>query len=168
MNKNFFDKYFEPFFYKTKYIALIAVIGIFILSLLLFIVGLSKSIDLIINFDLKEDTKHLKISIISIADLFLFGMAMLILSFGTYKLFIGKITPDVSDSIPVWLQNITDFGKLKIIVAKIVVLVLILIFLELVIENFNQFIHGSLYELLIIPLGALLIAVGLKIVEKLE
>ena len=165
---NFLDKYFEPVFYRTKYIALIAVIGIFILSLVLFFVGLGKSIELIINFNFNEDAKHLKIDIIGIADMFLFGMAMLILSFGTYKLFVGKITPNEKSSIPVWLKNINDFGKLKIIVAKIVVLVLILIFLELIIENFNNFIGGSLYTLLIIPIGVLLIALGLKIVERLE
>ena len=164
----FFNKYFEPFFYKTKYMALIAVIGIFILAVVLFVMGFSKSFELILNFNINTEIKHLKIDIIGIADMFLFGMAMLILSFGTYKLFIGRMVPLSDKDLPSWLKNITDFGKLKIIVAKIVVLVLILIFLELIIENFPRFQTASLYELLVIPVGVLCIAFGLKIVERLE
>ncbi len=163
-----FSKNFEPFFYQTKYISLVAVIGTLLLAIILFYEGFKQAIVLIITMDSVTDFKHLKIDIIGVADMFLFGMAMLIISFGTYKLFIGKLEAAPNKSIPIWLQNINNFGNLKIIVAKIVVLVLILIFLELIIENFVRFKTASLYELLVIPVGVLLISYGLKVIEKLE
>jgi len=165
---SFMNRYIEPYFYRSMKISILAVIGTFIMAILLFLEGLIKTWDLITNFKQDIDLKHLKIEIIGIADMFIFGLAMMILAFGIYKLFVGKVKPVNEDKNPVWLQNINDFGALKIIIAKIVILVLILLFLELVIENFQRFQNGNILNLLIIPLGVILIALALKIVEKVK
>jgi len=165
---NFLDKYVEPVFYRSMRISILAVIGTFIMAVILFVKGLMRSWKLVVNFNSDVDLKILKIEIINIADMFIFGLAMMILAFGTYKLFVGKVRPINSNTLPVWLQNINDFGALKIIIAKIVILVLILLFLELIIENFQRFQSGKLIELLIIPLGVLLISIALKVIEKVK
>jgi uncharacterized membrane protein YqhA len=165
---NFLDKYIEPVFYRSMRIAILAVIGTYLMALILFIIGIIKSVNLIKDFQQDMDLKLLKIQIIGIADLFIFGLAIMILAFGIYKLFVGKVKPLSDNKLPVWLQNINDFGALKIIIAKIVILVLILLFLELIIENFQRFQTGNIYQLLVIPIGVLLIAFALKIIEKIK
>ncbi len=166
--KNWMDKYFEPYFYRSMRISILAVAGTYLMALILFMKGIVKTWFLLTNINEYIDLKRLKIEIISIADMFIFGLAMMILAFGIYKLFVGKVKPVDQSKTPVWLQNINDFGALKIIIAKIVILVLILLFLELIIENFQRFQSSSLYELLIIPAGVLLIAFALKIIEKVK
>ncbi len=167
-NQNWLDKYFEPYLYRSMRLSILAVIGTYVMAVILFLKGIIKTWNIVINFNEDVDLKRLKIEIISIADMFIFGLAMMILAFGTYKLFVGKVKPLNQSKTPVWLQNINDFGALKIIIAKVVILVLILLFLELIIENFQRFQTASLYELLIIPLGVLLISFALKVIEKVK
>jgi len=165
---NFINKYIEPYFYRSMRVSILAVIGTYIMAFILFLKGIIKTWYLIVDFNKDIDIKHLKIEIIGIADMFIFGLAMMILAFGIYKLFVGKVKPVNEDKNPVWLRNINDFGALKIIIAKIVILVLILLFLELIIENFARFQNGNILNLLIIPMGVLLIAFALKIIEKVK
>lgn len=156
----------EPFLFKFKYFALLAVVGSLIISITLFFFGIYEVFHLFYLL-LEGDEKIVELSVLGTVDLFLFGMVMLIFAFGSYNLFISKldhIEADTSDEIvPKWVK-VKNFGELKTIFIKVIIMILAIIFLELVIVNFHEF-KKDVYAILIIPVGIVLIAYAQKLLN---
>ena len=157
-------KHFEPAFFDMRYIIIIPVIITFIGAFIMFIIGAIEAWNSI-NLFFTNDYEHSQLSLILGIDAFLLGLVMLIFSYGIYDLFLSKI--DITDrpSVrPTWMR-FRDIGELKIILAQVILIILTINFFELVFIHMND--PESFQDYMIIPVGIVLIAVGLGVFERL-
>ena len=164
---NFFDKY-ENYLFNVKFFLIIAVIVSAILAIVLLCIGAWDAFLIIEELVIHNiDTEEFYVKTLSIADIFLFAMVMMIFSLGSYNLFISKLDNIAKDSIhndsitPDWLQ-VKDFGELKELFIKVIILILAISFLKKIsmVEDFNNL--KEVVSLLIFPISILLIALSLK------
>jgi len=167
----FFDSKIEPTMWHIKFVAFIAVVTSLFVSVGLMIYGIYEASHLFKAFFTNTTSKEIELLTLNVVDIFLFAMVMMIFSFGSYNLFISKID-NVSRDIrtieirPKWVQ-VENFGELKSIFIKVVEMILIITFLELVVTNEDKF-KEDIYSLLIIPIGIVLIALSLKLLHYNE
>jgi len=157
-------EHFEPAFFNMRYIIIIPVVITYIGAFIMFIIGAIEAWNSISLF-ITNDYKHSQFSLILGIDAFLLGLVLLIFSYGIYDLFISKI--DVADrpSVrPNWMR-FKDIGELKIILAQVILIILTINFFELVFIEMNN--PESFQDFMIIPVGIVLIAVGLGVFEWL-
>ena len=139
----FLDNNIENKLFKSKYLVLLAIVGSLILATALFLVGIYETFVAVINFFNTNDIKQFTIYVLKSADLFLFGMVMIIFALGSYNLFISPLDNiDVDEKtgrvLPDWL-SFKNFGELKALFIKVIVLILSITFLEQIIININSF-----------------------------
>lgn len=154
-------------FYIFRYISIIAVISSLIGSLLLFFVGAWKTYSAIkiVFFDYvpKGNEGLLPVDIATVylmksLDTFLIALALFIFAYGVFTLFISNKDNNVEDNgILKWIRS-PNIGHLKNVLAEVIIIILFVIFLEVIVENANNL----KWEFLIIPISALLLALGLK------
>jgi uncharacterized membrane protein YqhA len=109
---------------KTRYLALIAVVGAIVSSVAAYVFGFIQTINVII--ELISSAFHddeVNISFIELMDTFLIATALLIFALGLYELFIGDA------NLPAWLV-IHDFNGLKVKLSGVIILVLAVTFLK--------------------------------------
>ncbi len=167
----FFDKRVEPLMWHVKFTAFIAVAVSLLVSIILMLYGAYETLHLVAALWHKAPAQEIQLLTLGVVDMFLFGMVMMIFSFGSYNLFISKIDNVGRDMRtleirPKWVQ-VENFGELKAIFIKVVVMILIINFLELVVTNTELF-KEDIYSLLIIPVGIVLIAYSLKLLHSRE
>jgi uncharacterized membrane protein YqhA len=109
------------FFAATRYIALVPVIGIFLVATALMIYGAFETFLIIVGAfsELSEKgAKKLLLAAIELVDLFLLGTVLYVIAVGLYELFVDDSIP-----LPAWLaiHNLDDL-KEKLIGVVIVVL----------------------------------------------
>ena len=161
--ETFLDRHFEPRFFALRYIVFIPVIFSFIGSVMMFIIGAHDCIEAFYKL-IGFHNNDVLIYLIKSVDAFLFGLVLLIFSFGMYDLFISKIDIDHSQDIrPDWMQ-FTDLGELKKYLAEVILIILIIMFFELVIGHLHEF--EGVWSFLVIPIGALLIALSIGLFKK--
>ena len=157
-------KHFEPAFFNMRYIIIIPVFITFVGAFIMFIIGAIEAWNSI-NLFIGRDYEHSQLSLILGIDAFLLGLVLLIFSYGIYDLFLSKI--DIADrpSVrPNWMR-FKDIGELKIILAQVILIILTINFFELVFIHMND--PESFQDFMIIPVGIVLIAVGLGVFEWL-
>lgn len=160
----------EHHFFKMKHLVFIASFGAFILALAMMLVGLYEAVSSIYHLIISHDIRIFSLDALNSADMFLFGMVMIIFSLGSYNLFVSRLDELEYDSttnrdyMPKWLM-FSNFGELKTLFIKVIILILSINFLGMVIENFHRFTEESLYNMLIVPVGILLIAISLKVIH---
>jgi uncharacterized protein (TIGR00645 family) len=109
---------------KTRYLALIAVVGALIASVAAYIAGFINTLQVIIGFVTSAlDDEEVNISFIELMDTFLIATALLIFAVGIYELFVGDL------NMPEWLV-IHDFNGLKVKLSGVIILVLAVTFLK--------------------------------------
>jgi uncharacterized membrane protein YqhA len=158
-------------FEHARYLALIAVVFSLLGSLLMFLSGAWKSIEAFRASILQEPLiadapAHLDladqamISVLQSMDAFLIALVLLIFSFGVYNLFIGEIKPPKNLAGAPWAQ-ITSIERLKQVVVEVILVILAVLFLWelLVLED------EATWNILVVPLGILLLAAALKLVD---
>jgi uncharacterized membrane protein YqhA len=112
----------------SKYLTLIAVVATMVSSAAVLTWGMYKTGDAIVNLiDTQGKDPLITAQFIKVMDIFLVAIAMMILSFGIYTLFIGELT------LPEWLE-IKNFQSLKIKLSNVIVLVMAVAFAERVLE----------------------------------
>jgi uncharacterized protein (TIGR00645 family) len=109
---------------KTRYLALIAVVGALIASVAAYIAGFINTIQVVIGlFTSALTDEEVNISFIELMDTFLIATALLIFAVGLYELFVGDL------NMPEWLV-IHDFNGLKVKLSGVIILVLAVTFLK--------------------------------------
>lgn len=102
-----------------RFIAVLGVVSSSLLAIALFIAAIARTVIDILSslaqFGTKDAVKQLLISGIDQADVLLVAVALLIVSFGLYTLFIG-----VSTNMPGWLK-ITSVAELKTKLTEVIV-----------------------------------------------
>jgi uncharacterized protein (TIGR00645 family) len=109
---------------KMRYLALIAVVGSLLASIVAFIYGFVKTVNIILKLLTSAfNDEAANISFIELMDTFLIATALLIFALGMYELFIGDL------NLPEWLV-IHDFNGLKVKLSGVIILVLAVTFLK--------------------------------------
>ena len=148
-----------------RYSTIIAVIGTFCGSLMMFLVGARKTWE-VVQLALYDRIPHQRYNtvestdvaiklLIDAIDSFLFAIVLLIFSLAIYGLFIEKIDEQIE-----WLQ-IRTVGHLKQVMAEVIIIILFVHFLEKVILNVGDF----NWTMLILPISILLLSASLKLLK---
>jgi uncharacterized membrane protein YqhA len=115
----------------ARYVILIAVIGLLIASMAVFVFGAIMTVTVIVEtfghaeFN-TEGARLLSTELIELIDLFILGTVLLIISIGLYELFI-----DPHIVLPEWL-SVTNLEQLKFNILVVVVVMLAILFLGVV------------------------------------
>lgn len=165
-------------FFALRYVAFIAVISLFLSSVLMFINGASKTFEAFrtyfvglsaeASFGELNQTEASVIFVVESVDAFLFGLVLMIFSFGVYILFIrNDKNNEELDYIP-WLK-VKNVEELKKMLAYVIVVILFVQFLKELLINLEQL----SWVQLVIPISVLLLSLGLFLLsyeppDKLE
>ncbi len=156
-------------FYAIRYISWIAIIFSLIGSFLLFITGALKTLNAFKVFFLgyiPEGKEHLHTADIGITflikslDTFLIALVLFIFAHGIYTLFISNTSSTKNSGVLNWIQT-PNIGHLKNVLAEVIVIILFVKFLEVVFVNIDHL----KWNLLILPISIVLMALGLKILN---
>lgn len=122
-------------FSLSRYLVLIAVVGLLLGAAAIFIFGGIATINIIIEsfthgeFNL-DGIRQISVEMIELIDAFLLGTILLITSLGLYELFID---PALSEMLPHWL-SVRNIEQLKFNLVVVLVVMLIVLFLGHVAE----------------------------------
>lgn len=190
--ERFLDKRVEPAYFALRYVTLIPVVFSFVGAILMFGIGAVETYHSVAGLLAPHDATHVattadgatlghqelddriqgsQITLIRSVDAFLLGLVLMIFSYGIYDLFVSHLDPADRPGVrPNWL-NFHDITSLKITLAEVVLIILIITFFELVVTNADSFAGSdgewSAWRFLVIPIGVLLIAVGLGVFHRL-
>lgn len=156
-------------FYALRFMSWIAIVFSLFGSLLLFVVGALKTLNAFRVFFLGHIPKgkeHLHAADIGITylikslDTFLIALVLFIFAHGIYTLFISNTSSTKNSGVLNWIQT-PNIGHLKNVLAEVIVIILFVKFLEVVFVNIDHL----KWELLILPIAIVLMALGLKILK---
>ena len=164
----FFNNYIEKNLWRSKFFVFITVLTSILVAFILIIYGVIEAYHIFINIS-KINAQEIQLMTLGVVDMFLFGMVMMIFAFGSYNLFISKIDninrdPGTEEVIPNWVR-VENFNELKTIFIKVVIMILIISFLQLVVTNIEKF-KEDIYSILILSVGILLISISLKLLHN--
>ncbi len=153
-------------FYIFRFVSWIAIICSLMGSFLLFIVGALKTFNAfrVVLFDyIPSDKAHLHTAdiatsyLIKSLDTFLIALVLFIFAHGIYTLFISNKKYEDGNGVLKWIRT-PNIGHLKNVLAEVIVIILFVKFLEAVFVN----IDNLKWELAILPISIVLLALGLK------
>ena len=138
---------------KSKYLVLIAVASSLLASAIAFVLGLVKTLSVIINLVMSYGkAPFVAIELIELMDIFLIATVLFIFTLGMYELFIGSV------NLPEWLI-IRNLHDLKVKLSSVIILVMSITFLKHLVEWVDP--QGTFYFGLAIAVVTLsLIAFG--------
>lgn len=154
-------------FFLFRFLGWIAIICSLLGSLLMFIVGAIKTYyaftAVMLGSVPKESFAHLKTADIATAylikslDAFLIAFVLFIFAYGIYTLFISNQPDPNEPEVLKWIK-MPSIGHLKNVLAELIVIILFVKFLEVALLNLDKF----EWELLVLPVSILFLALGLK------
>jgi uncharacterized membrane protein YqhA len=163
---------FETLLFQSRLFVLIAVVGILVASLVMFLKGSVEIIQGVLTFFSKFtgfqpnplDDESVILAFIPAIDNYLFATILLILSMGLYELFVSKIDPPCrkDKTPPAWL-SIKNWDQLKYNTGEVVIMILIVNFFKI---SFSISFKNPL-DLLILGGGILLISGALLMTHKI-
>jgi len=113
---------------KSKYLVLIAVVSSLLASAIAFVLGLVKTLSVIMNLLTSYGkTPFVAIELIELMDIFLIATVLFIFALGMYELFIGSV------NLPEWLI-IRNLHDLKVKLSSVIILVMSITFLKHLVE----------------------------------
>lgn len=117
---------------SSRYLMIIAVLGVLLAATALLIYGAITTVDLVRDTIVAskvsvKDAKSLAITAVTLVDVYLLSGALFIIALGLYELFIDDNLP-----LPSWL-SVNDLDGLKYKLASVIIIVLAVLFLEQVV-----------------------------------
>jgi len=159
--EDWLDKYFEPTFFRFRYVLLLPVFISFLGSIVMFFLGGYDTYKSVYALTIKGQTtsEEVVLPLVKALDAFLIGIILIIFSFGIYDFFISELDPAEHAGIrPDWFK-FESTGELKTKLIELVLVILAIIFFEQMIANIGEFEDPVLY--LILPAGAAILAISL-------
>lgn len=152
--------------FSTRFLTIIAVLGAVAGAVLMIIVGALKTYkafyyifsDLTLSGN--ETATLATKTLIGGVDNFLIAMALLVLAYGTFGLFIEKKVIDRDYGSLSWIK-IKSIKHLKDILAELIIIILFVYFLEVILSNIDKLD----WKLLILPVSIILLAGALKLLR---
>lgn len=161
------DRNIETNMVRMRYVTLIPVVFSYIGAIIMFVVGTIRTYNSVLSL-LESNGPNLRdtqVNLILAVDAYLMGLVLLIFSYGIYDLFISSLDAGNRPKIrPRWM-TFNDIGGLKTILAEVILIILTIEFFQLVLASMPEF--DTFEEWLVIPIGMMLIAVGLGVFKKL-
>ena len=158
---------FMRWLYALRYISLIAVVCSFLGSILAFCIGAIKTYKAftILFSGVKPQGSQGGLNpvdltatyLIKSVDAFLIALVFMVFSYGVYNLFISRI--EINNQFE-WI-NIPNISHLKHFLAEIIIIITFVKFLEFVVINLDSL----SWEVVLIPVSILLLALGLKFLD---
>jgi len=155
---------------KFRQFSWVAIICSLLGSMLMFIIGAIKTyyafVVVLFGRVHKNEFDHLGSAdiattyLIKSLDAFLIALVLFIFSYGIYSLFISNYQERNEDSILSWI-NMPSISHLKSVLAEVIVIILFVKFLEVALIN----IQALTWEIMILPLYILMLAVSLKLLN---
>ncbi len=153
-------------FFLLRYIIFIIIMGTFFGAGLMILSGSSETLEAFSIYFSHEPLaeEFLQISraeaavltMVGSVDDYLFGLVLIIFSYGIYMLYIHDHSKKINMELPSWLI-VKDIEQLKKTLAQVIVIILFVKFLEVVLTK------TLVWEDLIIPISITLLAIGLKL-----
>ncbi len=120
---------------STRYFAVIGSVLSVVAACFLMVVGGYKIVSLMLDYLTAPDIMGLKVGLIKNADTFLIALALLIIGLGIFDLFLGGGDQgEKAGSRPGWLR-FNDFRQLKRRLTNIIVLILVVTFFEVILNQ---------------------------------
>ncbi len=137
---NVIERIFEVMLFNARFVTIIAVIGSFVASVVMFIKGTLQVVKgayvfwgQLTHFNGSEghEADSLVAILVTSVDNYLFATVLLIFSMGLYELFISKIDPAsrTPESRPNWLK-VSSLDDLKGSLGKVILMILVVAFFE--------------------------------------
>lgn len=164
-----YEKFFEGFLWGNRLWVLFAVVTSLVASVALFLIGSLDVMDVVTQlwkyYILGDHTKDIHATvvgeIIGAIDLYLIAVVLLIFSFGIYELFVSQIDAATEHSSSKILE-IHSLDELKDKIAKVIIMVLIVKYFQMVLDmKFN----GAL-EMLYLAASILGLSLALHFLHK--
>lgn len=165
------ERVFEGALWGSRWLALVPVALSLVVAVVVFVLAsadvvrlVSKGAALLLAPDdvLSDARLALVAHVVKIVDLYLVATFMIVFSLGLYELFVGRIDAAERSEVGRRLLLIRDLDDLKDRLAKIVMLILAMLFLEFAL----RLAPGSYLDLLYLALGTTLIAAALLFTQK--
>jgi uncharacterized membrane protein YqhA len=128
-------------FTGARYIVLIAVIGLLLCALAVFVFGGIVTVTTIVEAFASgefnaEGARFFSVELIELIDLFLLGTVLFITSLGLYELFVD---PSIGPQLPAWL-SVRNLDQLKFNLVAVLVVMLLILFLgsAAAVESFDD------------------------------
>ena len=168
-DSSWIENLFEGTLWRSRFLVILAVISSLLGSMVLFIIGSLDMIDVLLktwgyyilgdhSYDL-----HAKVvgELIGAIDLYLIAVVLLIFSFGIYELFVSQID-EAKESESSQILEIHSLDELKDKIAKVIIMVLIVKYFQMVLDmSFN----GAL-EMLYLAISILGLSLALFFLHK--
>ena len=158
------------YFFKLRHIVLLIVFSTFIGSALMMSIGLIETLDVfnmyLFGAEISEEFSEISraeiagLMMVGVLDSLLFGLVLIIFSYGVYVLYIHD--PDVDGKLPDWLR-IKDVENLKKTLAQVIVVILFVKFLEITLKMIACNNGVFQWEHLVLPISIFLLSLGLKV-----
>lgn len=165
------ERIFEELLWGSRWLSLVAVALSLVVAVVVFALAsadvfrlVAKGTGLLLASDevLADARLSLVAHVVKIVDLYLVATFMIVFSLGLYELFVGRIDAAERSEVGRRLLVIRDLDDLKDRLAKIVMLILAMLFLEFAL----RLAPGSYLDLLYLALGTTLIAAALLFTQK--
>lgn len=165
------ERAFEGMLWGSRWLALVAVALSLVVAVVLFALASAdvgrlvlRGVELLSVSDavLSDARLALVARVVKIVDLYLVATFMIVFSLGLYELFIGRIDVAERSEVGRRVLLIRDLDDLKDRLAKIVMLILAMLFLEFAL----RLAPGGYLDLLYLALGTTLIAAALLLTQK--
>ena len=164
---NIIEIIFETFLFNSRFIAILAVLGSLIASVVLFVKSTIEVLHGAIDFTSKlnstlhvssDASNELMKTVVTAIDEYLFATVLFIFCMGIYELFIRKINPSgqSNDTRPGWMK-INSIEDLKNMLGKVILMVLVVSFFKYSLDNT----YDKVLELLYFGLGILFVSLAL-------
>jgi len=164
---NIIEIIFETFLFNSRFIAILAVLGSLIASVVLFIKSTIEVFFGVVNFTSEiettfhisaETSNELMKTLIMAIDEYLIATVLFIFCMGIYELFIRRIdtSRQTNDTRPGWMK-INSIDELKNMLGKVIMMVLIVSFFKYSLENK----YDKVLDLLYFGLGIFFVSVAL-------
>jgi uncharacterized membrane protein YqhA len=152
-----------------RFLSIIAVIGSLLGAVLMFVVGSITTIEAIRTYldgdegDTSERAVTATVLVVGALDEYLFGLLLFVFAVGIYQLFLAS--PDDAAQLrraglPAWL-HVRDLLELKIMLVEVIIVVFIVQFFRLVLDEVEAF----EWTLLVVPIAVGIFAVVLWVLR---
>ena len=154
------------FLLGLRSIMLLGSAGALIGSLLMFFQGglyLYEAWHTLLTPGLEVAERAVTVPVLEAVDAFLFGIVLVIFSYGIAIGFVFTLPEDYTETLPNWMK-IEGVSQLKGILSEVVIVVLIVIFARIVVGTVDS---GKSFEwsMIVLPASILMIAVALRMIE---
>ena len=158
------------YFFKLRYMVLFIILSTILGAALMISIGVVEVVEVFkmyfLGTPLPEEFADISraemasLMVVGILDSLLFGLVLIIFSYGIYVLYIHDHESGIV--LPNWLK-IKDVEQLKKTLAQVIVIILFVKFLEITLETIAR--HNGVFqwEHLVLPMSILLLSLGLKI-----